>query len=150
LSPADQLSEAAAPEPDDLLALALASGATHAEAATKAGCSAKTVQRRLHDPAFRARVSELRRGMVDAASGRLTGALTEAADALRGLLNADSEAVRLGAARSLIEMASRMHETVLLQGEIEELRALLANRDKPALPLAEPEPEVEAETGQSA
>ena len=53
---------------------ALAFGATVEHAARKAGITERTAFRRLADPAFRARLEELRRQAIARTSGMLTGA----------------------------------------------------------------------------
>jgi hypothetical protein len=51
----------------------------------------------------------------------MTDGMTDAADVLRQLLAAKSESVRLGAARSLLELGVKLRESVELE---ERLRAL--------------------------
>jgi hypothetical protein len=106
---------------DEALALALAFGATVRDAAATAGIGERTAHRRLEDDDFRKRVRELRSAMIDAAAGKLAGAMTAAADALQGLLTAQSEAVRLGAARALLEMGLKLRDA----GDIAERLAKL-------------------------
>jgi hypothetical protein len=101
------------------LLLALAAGASLRQAAAKAGLHHVTVHRRLKDPAFRRQVDAIRRDMIDRAVGKLSAGLAAAGDTLRKLLKAKSEAVRLGAARAMVEMACRLKET----GEAGELLA---------------------------
>jgi hypothetical protein len=84
---------------DDALLLA---GKTIRDAATEARIGERTANRRLADPAFRRRVSELRAEMVAQALGRLAEGMAEVGDKLRELLNAESESVRLGACRALL------------------------------------------------
>src|SRR4051812_38904491 len=71
---------------DDALAAALAAGRTVRDAAAAAGVSEKTAHRRNADPAFKARVTALRAGMVTTAAGRLAGGMAAAADVLVALL----------------------------------------------------------------
>ena len=47
--------------------------------------------------------------------------VTEAADTLRGLLKADSDAVKLGAARSLLELGTKLREAVELEERLTDL-----------------------------
>jgi hypothetical protein len=91
---------------DELLVAQLASGATYADAATACGVSKATVARRMGEPDFRARVGDARREVVDTVRGKIIAASTEAVLALAALATgARSESVRLGAARSLLELA---------------------------------------------
>src|SRR5262245_58634963 len=100
---------------DEALALAVATGQTLRDAAQTAGVGERTAARRWSDPAFRCRVAELRADLVRRSLGRLADAMTEAADVLRCLLQAQSESVRLGAARSLLELGVKLREGVELE-----------------------------------
>lgn len=106
---------------DEALALALATGRTLRDAAGTSGVSERTAARRWADPAFRLRVSQLRGDMVQRSLGRMADGMGEAADVLRQLLAAESESVRLGAARSLLELGVRLRESVELERRLAEL-----------------------------
>jgi hypothetical protein len=106
---------------DAALVLALASGQTARDAAHLAGVGERTVTRRLADQEFRREVEALRADLIRQAAGRLVEGMTQAADTLRSLLGADSATVRLGAARTILELAPRLHEAAGLE---ERLRAL--------------------------
>ena len=111
---------------DALLVAALAAGSTQQEAATKAGVSLRTVVRRLGDADFRLAVLQARGDLVDRAIGLLADAGTSAVGTLKGLLGAESEMARLGAAKAILELGAKLRE----QGEIEaRLRAVEA-RDR--------------------
>jgi len=110
---------------DEALALALASEQTLRDAAQQAGIGERTATRRLADPAFRRRVSELRGDMVQRSLERMADGMTEAADVLRQLLAAQSESVHLGAARSLLELSAKLRESVELEEESGELRQII-------------------------
>jgi hypothetical protein len=97
---------------DEALALALAAGQTLRDAAQAVGISERTAARRWSDPDFRRRVSELRGEMVGQILGKLTEGMTDAVAKLRELLGAQSESVRLGAARSILEIGMRVRELV--------------------------------------
>jgi hypothetical protein len=111
---------------DEALAVAIASGRTLRDAAAGAGVSERTARRRHEDTAFRARVVELRGAMLQQSLGRMAGGMAEAADVLRGLLKADSESVRLGACRAMLELGVKLRETV---DHAERLQALEARLD---------------------
>jgi hypothetical protein len=85
-----------------------------AQAALKAECSEQTVYRRLRDPAFVKAVSDLRSTMISQAAGQLAAKMGEAVLTLYALLTAESENVRLGAARSILELAGKFREQVEL------------------------------------
>jgi HEAT repeat protein len=100
---------------DEALALALATGQTLRAAAEATGIGERTATRRWADPAFRHRVAELRGEMVQRALGCMADGMGEAADKLRQLLTAESESVRLGAARALLELGVKLRESVELE-----------------------------------
>jgi hypothetical protein len=103
---------------DDLLVAALASGATLQQAAEAAGVHRRTVSRRNVDPAFRQRVQAMRAEMIGQALGRMADGMTEAADTLRSLLQAEGESVRLGAARAMLELGVKLRDAVELEARI--------------------------------
>jgi hypothetical protein len=124
---------------DEALALALATGQTLRAAAEATGIGERTATRRAAEPAFRRRVAELRGEMVPRALGRMADGMSDAAGALCRLLDAESESVRLGAARSLLELGVKLREPVELAGKVDELEQLLKGADDeseqpPALP----------------
>jgi hypothetical protein len=112
---------------DEQLLMALACGVTVENAARQASISPATVYRRLSDPAFRKRLTTLRADMVSRTAGTLTAAATEAVRTLLELLkNAASPAVRLGAARSVLELGMKVREVTDLQEQMTELEQQLA------------------------
>lgn len=113
---------------DDALMLALASGQTIRDAARAAGIGERTATRRLSDPAFRRRVAELRADMVCRALGKMADGMGDAADKLRQLLAANSEAVQLGACRALLELGVKLRESVELEQRLAALEQLTEER----------------------
>jgi hypothetical protein len=109
---------------DSGLALALAAGWTVTEAAKAAQISERTAHRRLEDHTFRRLVAEFRRQMVDAAVGKLANTSARAVKTLSNLLTAESESVRLGAARSILELGAKLRES----GELEQRMCELEKR----------------------
>jgi hypothetical protein len=112
---------------DEALALALAGGQTLRDAAAAVGIAERTAHRRWADADFRRRVTELRGDMVSRSLGKMADGMTEAAGVLRQLLAAQSESVRLGAARSLLELGVKLRESV----ELEERLAALEKMKEP-------------------
>jgi HEAT repeat protein len=106
---------------DEALLLALAGGATVRDAARSAGIGERTATRRLADPGFRRRVAENRADMVARALGKLADGATEAVDTLRKLLGAEADTVKLGAARSILELGTKLREAVELEERLAEL-----------------------------
>lgn len=112
---------------DAALIAALATGETVEKAAATARVSESTAYRRLRDPAFRADVAQARAAMVGQAVGRLSEAMTAAALQLKRLvLQAESEAVRLGACRAILELGSKLRESVELEDRIANVERQLA------------------------
>jgi len=106
---------------DLALLVALARGESVRDAAREAKLGERTAWRRMSDPEFRRRLSEIRADVIDRATGRLADASSEAAQTLRTLLGAESETVRLGAARAILELGNRLREACEME---ERLRAL--------------------------
>jgi hypothetical protein len=76
--------------------------------------------------------------MVQRALGRMADGMADAADKLRQLLNAESESVRLGAARALLELGAKLRDSVELASKVEELEQLLrGHEDENAQPRRE-------------
>jgi hypothetical protein len=116
---------------DEVLLLALACGATLENAARKAEVSVRTVQRRLDDPDFRRRLAEVKADMVRRTAASLSAGAVEAVKTLLSLqAAAQPPAVRLGAARAILELGMKVREVV----EFEERLAALEQRvaDQPS------------------
>jgi hypothetical protein len=109
---------------EEALVLALACGATVESAARQCEVSERTAYRRLKEPAFRARVQEARAEMVKRSAGMLTAAAGESVRTLL-VLQKDSApaAVRLGAARAVLELGIKVRELVELEARIAALEA---------------------------
>ena len=106
---------------DQALIAALAAGATKQEAARLVGVGERTVYRRLEDPRFRRRVDEARAELVNRAVGSLADASSAAVATLRALLEADSESVRLGACRAILDLGLKLREAEELERRIRAL-----------------------------
>ena len=110
---------------DSALIAALAGGATVHDAATRAGVSEHTVYRRLEAPEFSRGVTEARAELVTRAVAMLAEAGTEAVGTLRALLDEGTPpAVRLGAARAVLELGTKLRESE----ELEERLATLEDQ----------------------
>jgi hypothetical protein len=117
---------------DEQLLLALACGATVEGAAQKVGVSRATVQRRLRNPEFRARLQEFRTDMVKRAASTLTAAATEAIKTLLSLLQTSvPHAIRLGAARSVLEFGMKVREAADWEERLSALEQRMAASDQP-------------------
>jgi hypothetical protein len=104
---------------DDALLLALACGSTVENAARKAGVGERTVYRRLKEPDFQQRLREIRADIVQRTAGALTAASMEATRTLIDLQNPETPpAVRLGAARAILELSMKVRESAELTERI--------------------------------
>jgi hypothetical protein len=109
---------------NEALLMALACGATVENAARTARISARTVHRRLKDSDFHQRLLALRLDMVQRAVGMLTASAMEAVKTLITLQETSvSPAVRLGAARTILEFGIKLRETAELAERIAALEA---------------------------
>lgn len=109
---------------DSLLIVGLAAGRPLVDVAAEAGISTRTVQRRMAKPEFQRKVSDLRGQMMQDLSGRLSQISGIAMERLQSLLEADSENVRLGAARSILDQTLRVREAVDFEGRLKEVEDL--------------------------
>ncbi len=97
----------------------LACGATQEAAALKAGVNRRTVIRRLKDPEFRRRLTELKADMANRTSAMLTASGGEFAKTLLALVKENvRDTVRLGAARAGLELGMKSREKVELEARI--------------------------------
>ena len=116
---------------DLVLVLALASGLTNRQAAERAGISERTVARRLADPEFQRQISEAKAATLSQTVAQLTAAGLAAVTTLVRLLDADSESAQLGAARSILELGTKLRESYELEQRITALEAQAAQSTTP-------------------
>ena len=107
-----------------LLALAIASGASTAEAAARLNCSVRTVKRRRAAPEFRQLVADLRAQTLEQALGCLTDHMTRAAQKVAALMDDPDPALQLRAARTLLTLGLRIHDAVDLTERVRKLEEL--------------------------
>jgi hypothetical protein len=107
---------------DPKLLLALACGAGTEGAARQAGVSASTVRRRLRDPGFVRKLQKTRSEMQLRIADQLTASGTEGVRTLVQLMQPNnSGTVRLGAARSVVELSIKVRESADLAVRLTEL-----------------------------
>jgi hypothetical protein len=112
---------------DQSLILALACGATLENAARQAGVSDTTVQRRLKEPAFLAKVQDAKQEMVERTARMLTAAALESVKTLLDLQSKDQPpSVRHSAARTIIEFGVKLRENAELFARVAALETQLA------------------------
>jgi hypothetical protein len=104
---------------EDSLLLALACGATVEAAARQTGLHERTVYRRMKSADFQHRLRDLRSDMLGRTTAALTAAATEAVRTLLDLQKSGVQAaVRLGAARAILEIGLKLRENVDLETRI--------------------------------
>jgi hypothetical protein len=107
---------------DEVFLLSMACGATIESAAVKAGISPRTAHRRLLTPVFKCRLNEIKTEMVKRAAAMLTAASMESVKTLLALQESQiAPATRLGAARSVLELGTRLRESAELHERIQAL-----------------------------
>jgi beta-lactamase class A len=115
---------------DHKLLMALACGATVESAARQAGVSESTAHRRMEDAAFRQQWQALRADMMQRTAGAMTAASTESVRTLLELQKPSAPpAVRLGAARSVLELGIKLREAVDLEERLSALEQQLGVAD---------------------
>jgi len=111
--------EAGGSSVDDRLLVELLAGCSTTEAASRVGISRSTLWRRTRDPEFAKRLDDARaeqfRVITDQLRGHATSAITTLVELCR---YAESETVRLGAARAVLDHTARMHEVHTLGARI--------------------------------
>jgi hypothetical protein len=112
---------------DTMLLLALACGATAEQAARQTGLTSRTVYRRLQEESFRKQIQEIRAEMVQRTAATLTAAGSESVKTLLALQQANvPAAVRLGAARAVLEIGLKLREAADLEQRLGALELLMA------------------------
>ena len=123
------------------LALAVAAGKSITQWAHEKGIGVRTAHTWAHDPKFRAQVAELRADLLDRAIGVLAHRVAaNAAEINRLASQAESEAVRLAAARAGIADLLGASRYVELRAEVEELKRELAAEKERRARSAGPDP----------
>jgi hypothetical protein len=114
---------------DPKLLLVLACGATVESAARQAGVSESTVRRRLKDPKFLHKLNRMRADMHLRIADQLTAASTEGVRTMVQLMQPSNTGnVRLGAARSVVELSTKVRETADLAARLAELEQRMDER----------------------
>jgi hypothetical protein len=111
---------------DEVFLATIACGATVESAASKAGISRRTAHRRLLDPQAQKQLAELRAETVRRCCALLTAASLEAVKTLLDLQHPQTlPGVRLGAAKAIIELGTRLREQTEMAERIAALEARL-------------------------
>ena len=111
----------------DIIAAALASGATQRAAGRAAGVSERTVRRRLEQPEFAAQVADKRAELVTRMSDRLSGLASKALDTMESLLSADvAPGVRGRTASGLLAACRVWRDAAEIEDRLRIVEGLLA------------------------
>lgn len=113
---------------DGPLVIALASGKTIPEASVATGLCQRVISRRLKEPAFVRAVADARAEMIARATSMLADASAEAVRTLRDLLKSDKPMIRLGAARAILELGTKLRESEEYEKRIAALEAAIGGR----------------------
>jgi hypothetical protein len=115
---------------EDTLLIALACGATVEAASAQCGITTRTAYRRMQDPEFKNRLTRTRSEMIERATGMLTAAAGEAVRTLLSLQKAAvPPAVRMSAARAILEIGMKLREVVDIEERLRRLEALVPQHD---------------------
>jgi len=116
---------------NDIIAAALANGATHREAGLEAGVSERTVRRRLEQPEFAQQVRNERSIMVARISNRLTGLVPRAIDTTQALLDEDvAPGVRARTATGVLSASRVWRDAFETENRLQGVESLLAARSE--------------------
>jgi hypothetical protein len=113
----------------ELLIAALARGTSVAKAAKEAGYSERQAYRKSRDPEFQAEVTRVRAELLDRAYGRLSCTTGDAVRALHGLLRDDSPAVRLNAAKAVLDYCWKFKESLEMTERLTRIEDYLRRKE---------------------
>ena len=130
------------PEPDDdpddaalldplnvVIVAAVASGMTHAAAADAAGCSTRTVRRRVAEPTVRAALDNERRRLTEQVADALAGRSLDAIDRLASIMTDGNDRDAVSAARVVLDQALRHRDAVWIADRVADAEAAIAAAD---------------------
>lgn len=110
----------------------LARGETVVHTSQQTGTSERTIFRwQACLPGFKAAVTQRRAAMVESAAALLSASMSEAAVTLRELLGSATDSTRLQAAKSILELATKLRESTEISSRIEALEQLLHEHNSP-------------------
>ncbi len=117
---------------DEVIVAALASGRSYEDAGAAAEVSARTVRRRMAEPAFATAVSARRGERVAAVTGQLVAAGGDAIAVITDCLGSERDSVRLRAAHLLLSLGVQLRGATELEQRITELETAQHGRDDAA------------------
>jgi hypothetical protein len=117
----------------DKLITGLLEQPTIAKAAAAAKVSERTARTWMADPAFMRQFRQERRRLIDGTIARLQNRSVVAGYVLTSLLKSESEAIRLGAVRTLFEYAIKGADSAEILQRLDELEQRLLPANRPSL-----------------
>jgi hypothetical protein len=108
---------------DEVIVECLAQGGSYRHAASVAGCSVRTVARRMSEQDFARRVSVRRQERVTEITGELTNVAAEAVAVIRRCLDAEQTSDQLRAANMALSLVLRFRGATEMEARIAELEA---------------------------
>jgi hypothetical protein len=112
----------------ETLALCLARGQSRQAAASECKIAVRSVYNGLQDPAFKARVAELRGELVSAVVSRLAGLASKAVETLGDALDDEDVGVRIRAATAVLDRLIKLGEFSDLADRLAAVEEALAER----------------------
>ena len=113
----------------EIVAAHLAAGMAVKDAAAAAGVADRSIRKwKAEDAEFVALIERLRSEAIAAAMGRLSDRMTAAADVLAGLLGSDDERVRHASAVKILELGTKLRESVAMEERVAELERRFAEK----------------------
>ena len=111
--------------------LELLTGRTYAAAAKKVGVNERTLRRwSTEDETFKAELKAAQQQMCDAAMSRMQSLTARAADTLAELMDkGQPPTVRLGAARTVLEMGLHQHDAETIRRKLAEIEEFQQRQD---------------------
>jgi len=115
----------------DQAVLALLTERTGADAARRCGVGERRLRRWLTEPSFKAECDTARAALFESAMGRIQTLAGRAIDTLEELLSAKKHpAVRLGAARTVVEVGLHQHEAATILRRLAEIESAQRASDR--------------------
>jgi hypothetical protein len=104
--------------------LAVLTSKNLAAAAKRAGIGHRTLIRWMTQPDFREALADARRATFDAGMQRVQALTTEAVETLSALMKSGPPAVRLGAARTVLELGMHHNDAETIRAKLAEVEEL--------------------------
>jgi hypothetical protein len=121
---------------DLAIVAAVATGSTQAEAGELAGCSARTIRRRLTEPPVRAALDAERTRLAHEVADALTGRSRAAVDRLAAIIEDGNDRDAVQAARALLDAMIRHRDHAFVNDRLDTIEASLERKRENRWPAA--------------